>query len=392
MTIDITIVAIGCILSFVAIIITSNNANNKGQKKLSTVKAPIIHSRLSEHFCPSCGQSTLPFIPIDGNSIRCPKCKHIFYNSAKEETIQKPQSKVIQVALIALSGVVFTAMCALLGTMLTNKVSVSGAWKTWFPPTADDIALATNGALYIDREQVYSVGQKYTFGKYPQESSDPTQLQDIQWIIIEVDKDNRRLLLLSEKILDHVLFDKRQMPLQTNIWRESNIRTWLNNTFYKTAFKDPETRNRLWHISNYIGNDLNSYVYLPSISDICKIWDKPYDVFQIERAAVATNYARSILSDSLYAFKTNLPDEERRINNENGYSPYILVDQRFDYTLSGLTAEYRRVAGIDPRGRIVTDNSSGEVSFGPGKGKELKRLFIVDDDYYGIRPMIMISY
>lgn len=79
----------------------------------------------------------------------------------------------------------------------------------------------------------YYVGQSISFGNYPQGSNG--EIKPIDWIVLEVQSD--RVLLISEKLLDYVPYNN----VTTSItWKNSTLRTWMNDTFLNKAFSRSE--------------------------------------------------------------------------------------------------------------------------------------------------------
>lgn len=112
-------------------------------------------------------------------------------------------------------------------------------------------------------------GEQVVFGRYPQ--TEEGEVCEIGWKVLHNDLENKRLLLISEEILDirpfasykeefdHVLnekwgegggihFDKKQAQEaeafmragKDMLWDKCGLRTWLNNDFFRTAFRTPE--------------------------------------------------------------------------------------------------------------------------------------------------------
>ncbi len=70
------------------------------------------------------------------------------------------------------------------------------------------------------------------FGNYYQDSS--SKKEPIKWRVLSVNGDDA--FLLSDKVLDWKAYHT-SLDIGSYIeWRESNIRKWLNNDFYNTAF------------------------------------------------------------------------------------------------------------------------------------------------------------
>ena len=74
--------------------------------------------------------------------------------------------------------------------------------------------------------QCVKVGDIVTFGKYRQTTSKPDPLQ---WRVLEIDSANRKLLLLTEYVIDAKIFDRSHYGNYPT-WAESDIRKWLNDT------------------------------------------------------------------------------------------------------------------------------------------------------------------
>ena len=75
---------------------------------------------------------------------------------------------------------------------------------------------------------------------------------DIEWVVLNNDKKNRKALLISKKILDYYNF-KNDLPKDydseelNNLWRipwdESKIKSWLNDEFLNTILTKSEAQN-----------------------------------------------------------------------------------------------------------------------------------------------------
>ncbi|MCJ7473350.1 MAG: DUF6273 domain-containing protein [Actinobacteria bacterium] len=84
--------------------------------------------------------------------------------------------------------------------------------------------------------------------------------QDILWRVLRQDNGTDGVLLISDKILTVRQFDTGT----TNIWRDSSIRTWLNDTFYNDLGADKDyIETTTISASSIISQDK---IFLPSIS------------------------------------------------------------------------------------------------------------------------------
>lgn len=77
-----------------------------------------------------------------------------------------------------------------------------------------------------------SVGDHLTFGNYPQSTDEP---EPIEWRVLDVERG--KALLISEYLLDAHRFDDN-----SNDWKTSEIRAWLNDDFLNNAFSSDEQK------------------------------------------------------------------------------------------------------------------------------------------------------
>ena len=84
-----------------------------------------------------------------------------------------------------------------------------------------------------DKNSDYKIGETIEFGNYPQEE-DGTE-KPIEWIVMK--NEGNQVLLLSKYVLDTKPYNKESKAVT---WETSDIRKWLNNEFYTTAFNKAE--------------------------------------------------------------------------------------------------------------------------------------------------------
>ena len=84
-----------------------------------------------------------------------------------------------------------------------------------------------------DKKPEYKMGEVIKFGNYPQDK-DGTE-KPIKWIVMK--NEGNQVLLLSKYVLDTKPYNKE---LEKVTWETSDIRQWLNNEFYTTAFNKAE--------------------------------------------------------------------------------------------------------------------------------------------------------
>ena len=111
--------------------------------------------------------------------------------------------------------------------------------------------METNKKLYT-REDNYIY-----FGLYPQGTNG--EIEPIKWRILS--EENGEALLLSEYILDAHRFDE-----ESNNYKDSEIRKWLNNDFYNKAFNDNEKQIIL--TIEYTCGNMQDKVFLLSVREV----------------------------------------------------------------------------------------------------------------------------
>ena len=131
-------------------------------------------------------------------------------------------------------------------------------------------------------------------GFYEQDNNKDNGPEPISWKVMDVQKD--RMLLVSEYVLDcrqyHPKYNDR------TFYENSAIRTWLNDTFYTSAFSEEERANillttnqnpRKKGYASKDGNDTEDYVFLLSFDEV-----EQYFPTKQERVCDATAYAKAV--------------------------------------------------------------------------------------------------
>ena len=136
---------------------------------------------------------------------------------AKEET-KKVQKKNNYFPLIV--GILI--LLGIAGTFAYNK--------SVFEETASK---SESSSQEKDKDPEYKVGETIEFGNYPQEE-DGTE-KPIEWIVMK--NEGNQVLLLSKYVLDAKPYNEGWEDVT---WQTSDIRKWLNNEFYTTAFNKAE--------------------------------------------------------------------------------------------------------------------------------------------------------
>ena len=139
-----------------------------------------------------------------------------------------------------------------------------------------------------DKNPEYKVGETIEFGNYPQDK-DGTE-KPIEWIVMK--NEGNQVLLLSKYVLDAKPYNEEWEGVT---WQTSDIRQWLNNEFYATAFnKSEKAKIQTSLIKNEDnsehgtsgGNDTEDKVFLLSEKEAETLFSN-----DDERIAKATGYA-----------------------------------------------------------------------------------------------------
>ncbi len=99
--------------------------------------------------------------------------------------------------------------------------------------TNDNLAAAAREAKYAPYKEV---GNIVSFGIYPQTKAGTDQTA-IEWIVLDYDEVNHKVLLLSRYGLDVKLYNTELTDIT---WEKCTLRTWLNGEFLNKAFSAAE--------------------------------------------------------------------------------------------------------------------------------------------------------
>ena len=175
-------------------------------------------------------------------------------------------------------------------------------------------------------------GEIITFGTYPQ-TADSTDVTPIKWRVLQ--NSGSELFILSEYILDCKRYHGKSVDIKWRdcvdiTWRDCDLREWLNDEFYNTAFTATEKEFiKTTHCTdNGEGSpDTEDKVFLLSVNEIKDVSDKHGKDL---RRAVGTDFAKTKKPDgcSLYVYdKTNKDNYIIRSGEEVGCSWWWLRTQ-----------------------------------------------------------------
>ena len=196
-----------------------------------------------------------------------------------------------------------------------------------------------------DKNPDYKIGETIEFGNYPQDK-DGTE-KPIEWIVMK--NEGNQVLLLSKYVLDAKPYNKE---LKAVTWETSDIRQWLNNEFYTTAFNKTEKAKIQ---TSLIKNEDNSKYGTSGGNDT---EDKVFLLSEKEAETLFSNDEEKIAKATEYAEKSVV-----YVNEEKAVLWWL------------------RSPGSDSRSAAVVDNY-GWVIGGGG---------YVDDSGGGVRPALHLN-
>ena len=88
-------------------------------------------------------------------------------------------------------------------------------------------------------ESFITIGNYVAFGSYEQDNDTDNGKEPIEWLVLDYDETNHRVLLLSRYGLDAKPFNTERVITS---WEECTLRTWLNGEFIINAFSKAEQR------------------------------------------------------------------------------------------------------------------------------------------------------
>ena len=136
------------------------------------------------------------------------------------------------------------------------------------------------------------VGSYITFGHYEQDNNTANGTEPIEWLVLDVDEDNHKALVISKYALDCQPYNTVSTAVT---WETCTLRSWLNDTFLSAAFAPEEqasilqsTISNLNNSSYYTagGNATTDRIFLLSIEEA-----NQYFSTDLARRCAATAYA-----------------------------------------------------------------------------------------------------
>lgn len=182
------------------------------------------------------------------------------------------------------------------------------------------------------------------FGLYPQSDTNGEEKDPIEWIVLHVSEDKKEALLLSKYILDN----KSYYHYWTDVvWFESDLRKWLNEDFYNSAFSDKDKeRILLKDIKNNTDNSFGINGGQDSKDKLfCLSELECYEYFALDKEESKT------LATNATQFAKNIDNNGERLNIGGGSRIYT-DETRYAYPKA------QKI--IDIASRFLSDITGGD--------------------------------
>ena len=184
-----------------------------------------------------------------------------------------------------------------------------------------------------------SVGTVITMGEYEQDGEETNGKEPVEWIVLDIQ--DGKALVLSRNVIDTHLFHNFRAPVT---WETSEVRDWLNNTFFDQCF-NPAEQQFVVEVSLDNSVDINSpdtttFVLEDQPNTIDKIFllslqeAKHYFPNETMRSAEGSEKVKKLSSEEEngWLLRTTQPKESRVLVMRNGapISNYV-YDQKPSY-------------------------------------------------------------
>lgn len=186
--------------------------------------------------------------------------------------------------------------------------------------------------------KICDVGATVYLGSFEQDNNLENGTEDIEWLVLSIDKSTNRALVISK----NVLFSSPMTGdnVEENTWEYTTLRAYLNDEFYNSAF-DEEAKKRVItgtvkasanpkYLTTETGNNTTDSVFLLSLSEA-----NSYMISTKRQLAIATDYAKANgcnIGDEGYSWwwlRTNGYSEDTYGYVSGNY--YLFYDQRVNF-------------------------------------------------------------
>lgn len=234
-------------------------------------------------FCPNCGNQ------MNDDAQFCGNCGW----SKKSNVSKKGFFKIPKIPKRVLKSVIAVLGIVIFGLIIYNFPKPKG--KVY---ELSDIGKAKLVTKYW-KNSVVDNFDSVKFGSYPQSDASGNTKEPIEWIVL--DRQGDKVLLLSKYILDCKCYNNEREDVT---WESCDLRRWLNNDFYYSAFSSSEQNKILTtnvinsdniEYDTYGGNNTNDKVFCLSIDEVKQYFYQSNMHTDNKRLATrGTNYAKNV--------------------------------------------------------------------------------------------------
>ncbi len=130
-----------------------------------------------------------------------------------------------------------------------------------------------------------TIGDTFKFGHYEQDNDTSNGKERIQWEVLDCDKSNNRILVLSVKGLHTMKYHKNN---NKTAWGDTSVRNWLNGSFLESF----SSKEKDMIIKTNISGS-SDYCFLLDATQVKKYLKKPYLCKATKKAKMEGAYINS---------------------------------------------------------------------------------------------------
>ncbi len=145
-----------------------------------------------------------------------------------------------------------------------------------------------------------TVGDTFKFGHYEQDNDTSNGKEGIQWEVLDCDKSNNRILVLSVKGLHTMKYHKNN---NKTAWGDTSVRKWLNGTFLKSFSSDEKDSIIKTNVSGS-----NDYCFLLDANQVKKYLKEPYRCKATKQAKAEGAYINSDYKTSSWLLRLDVAE------------------------------------------------------------------------------------
>ena len=210
------------------------------------------------------------------------------------------------------------------------------------------IGLCVLGTPIDSNAAVLKIGDTLTVGSWEQNNNTADGSEALSWSVVDM-REGKAVLLL-QNIIDCQMFGKTDAS-----WQASSLRTWLNETFYTSAFRDTEKAFIIKKTNQSKTADLSSiettedYAYILSVDEARNLSRKIDGVMKSKATASAVKKGLFTDSDGYGYWWLRTP------GSDSQHAAYVTTDGNL--YVAGCKTSYANFGGVRPAIQIDLNKS-----------------------------------